>query len=73
MDCSPSGSCVHGISQARKNTGVGCHFLLLVLAIYVRLTFKWVSHLYLTTLNLMSELNTHVPTSRTRGENWETM
>ena len=27
MDCSPPGSSVHGISQAR-NTGVGCHFLL---------------------------------------------
>ena len=27
MDCSPSGSSVHGIFQA-KNTGVGCHFLL---------------------------------------------
>ena len=27
MDCSPPGSSVHGISQA-KNTGVGCHFLL---------------------------------------------
>ena len=29
MDCSPPGSSVHGILQARiKNTGVGCHFLL---------------------------------------------
>ena len=28
MDCSPPGSSVHGIPQARKNTGVGCHFLL---------------------------------------------
>ena len=27
MDCSPRGSCVHGIFQGR-NTGVGCHFLL---------------------------------------------
>ena len=27
MDCSPSGSSVHGISPG-KNTGVGCHFLL---------------------------------------------
>ena len=27
MDCSPPGSFVHGIFQAR-NTGVGCHFLL---------------------------------------------
>ena len=27
MDCSPPGSCVHGISQG-KNTGVGCLFLL---------------------------------------------
>ena len=27
MDCSPPGSSVHGIIQA-KNTGVGCHFLL---------------------------------------------
>ena len=26
MDCSPPGSSVHGISQARI-TGVGCHFL----------------------------------------------
>jgi len=25
-DCSPSGSCVHGLSS--KNTEVGCHFLL---------------------------------------------
>ena len=30
MDYSPPGSSVHGISQARKNTGVGCHFLLQV-------------------------------------------
>ena len=28
MDCSPSGSSVHGIFWG-KNTGVGCHFLLL--------------------------------------------
>ena len=28
MDYSPPGSCVHGILQARTNTGVGCHFLL---------------------------------------------
>ena len=28
MDCSPPGSSVHGISQARTLTGVGCHFLL---------------------------------------------
>ena len=27
MDCTPSGSSGHGISQG-KNTGVGCHFLL---------------------------------------------
>ena len=27
MDCSPPGSSVHGIFQA-KNTGAGCHFLL---------------------------------------------
>ena len=27
MDCSPSGSSVHGISPG-KNTGVGCHSLL---------------------------------------------
>ena len=27
MDCSPSGSSVHGDSPG-KNTGVGCHFLL---------------------------------------------
>ena len=27
VDCSPSGSSVHGIPQAR-NTGAGCHFLL---------------------------------------------
>ena len=27
VGCSPPGSCVHRISQA-KNTGVGCHFLL---------------------------------------------
>ena len=27
-DCSPPGSSVHGILQARKNTGVGCHSLL---------------------------------------------
>ena len=30
MDCSPPGSSVHGIFQV-KNTGVGCHFLLLVI------------------------------------------
>ena len=28
MDYSPPSSCVHGILQARTNTGVGCHFLL---------------------------------------------
>ena len=28
MNCSPPGSSVHGISQARKNTGVSSHFLL---------------------------------------------
>ena len=28
MDCSPSGSSVHEIFQARIHTGVGCHFLL---------------------------------------------
>ena len=27
MDCSPPGSSIHGMFQA-KNTGVGCHFLL---------------------------------------------
>ena len=27
MDCSPPGSSIHGVLQA-KNTGVGCHFLL---------------------------------------------
>ena len=27
VDCSPRGSCVHGIPQV-KNSGVGCHFLL---------------------------------------------
>ena len=30
MDCSLSGSSVHGIFQARKSTGVGCHCLLQV-------------------------------------------
>ena len=28
MDYGLPGSSVHGVSQARKNTGVGCHFLL---------------------------------------------
>ena len=28
MDCSPRGCSAHGISQTRKNTGVGCYFLL---------------------------------------------
>ena len=28
IDLSPPGSSVHGISQARINTAVGCHFLL---------------------------------------------
>ena len=28
MDCSPPGSSVHGLSQARILEGVGCHFLL---------------------------------------------
>ena len=28
MDCSPPGSSGHGISQARKNTGVDCNYLL---------------------------------------------
>ena len=28
MDCSLPGSSIHGIFQARKSTGVGCHFLL---------------------------------------------
>ena len=28
MDCSPSGSSVHGICFPDENTGVGCHFLL---------------------------------------------
>ena len=28
MNCSPQGSPVHGASQARKNTGVGCYSLL---------------------------------------------
>ena len=35
MDCSPPGSSVHGILQARiLDTGVGCHFLLHLVDIF---------------------------------------
>ena len=49
MDCSPSGSSVHGDSPG-KNTRVGCHFLLQIILVsckYRFLSSKYISNQHL--------------------------